>query len=197
MALINYVTHEINVKIVYYGIGLCGKTTNLQKVYQRIPEDRKGKMAIVPTQGDRTIFLDFFPFEVGEIKGFKVRFHLFTVPGQVFYNSTRKLVLRGVDGVVFVADSQKEAMNSNRMSLNNLRENLLEEGIKLEGFPLVIQYNKRDLPNTSNVNDLNRLLNGPGVPFFEAIASQGRGVVETLRSIGKVVIKEVRPMVEI
>ncbi|HEX9758337.1 MAG TPA: GTPase domain-containing protein [Nitrospiria bacterium] len=196
MALVNYATHEINVKIVYYGVGLCGKTTNLQKVYQRIPGESKGKLAIVPTQGDRTIFLDFFPFEVGEIKGFKVRFHIFTVPGQVFYNTTRKLVLRGADGVVFVADSQIEAFDSNRLSFHNLKENLLEEGKKLDRFPLVIQYNKRDLPNISTIDVLNRLLNEYNVPFFEAVASQGRGVVETLRSIGKAVIKEVRPMVQ-
>ena len=145
MALVNFATHEINVKIVYYGVGLCGKTTNLQQLYKRIPKGRKGKLTSVPTQGDRTIFLDLFPFDVGEINGFKIRFHLFTVPGQVFYNTTRKLVLRGADGVVFVADSQIEAFDSNKLSLLNLKENLVEDGVEFDHFPLVLQYNKRDL----------------------------------------------------
>jgi len=192
MALFNYATREINAKIVYYGIGLSGKTTNIQQVYQRLSTQGKGKLVTIPTYGDRTIFLDFFPVDVGEINGFKLRFHLYTVPGQVFYNSTRKLVLKGADGVVFVADSQRSALDSNIQSIKNLKQNLAEEGIDLDQFPFVIQYNKRDLPNIMGLEELNEQLNPNGVPVFEAAAVSGEGVIETLKAIGKVVVKNLR-----
>ncbi len=192
MALFNYATREINAKIVYYGIGLCGKTTNIQQVYQKLSSQGKGKLVTIPTYGDRTIFLDFFPVDVGDINGFKLRFHLYTVPGQVYYNSTRKLVLKGADGVVFVADSQKEALDSNIQSVKNLRENLQDEGIDLDNFPYVIQYNKRDLPDVLSLEELNEQLNEKNVPTFEAAAVSGKGVVETLKAIGKVVVKDLK-----
>jgi signal recognition particle receptor subunit beta len=192
MALFNYATREINAKIVYYGIGLGGKTTNIQQIYQRLSAQGKGKLVTIPTYGDRTVFLDFFPVDVGEINGFKLRFHLYTVPGQVFYNTTRKLVLKGADGVVFVADSQREALDSNLQSLKNLRENLMEEGIDLDQFPFVIQYNKRDLSNVFSIEELNGILNRNGVPIFEAAAVKGEGVIETLKAIGKVVVKDLK-----
>jgi len=192
MALFNYATREINTKIVYYGIGLSGKTTNIQKVYDRLAPQGKGKLVTLPTKGDRTIFLDFLPFDAGEINGFKLRFHLYTVPGQVFYSSTRKLVLKGADGVVFVADSQRDAIQSNIQSIEDLRENLLDEGIHLDHFPFVLQYNKRDLPNVLSIQELNEQLNPNGVPVCEATAVSGEGVVETLKAIGKVVVKDLK-----
>ena len=192
MALFNYATREINAKIVFYGIGLSGKTTNIQQIYQRLSAQGKGKLVTIPTYGDRTIFLDFFPVDVGEINGFKLRFHLYTVPGQVFYNSTRKLVLKGADGVVFVADSQRKALDSNIQSIQNLKQNLAEEGIDLDQYPFVIQYNKRDLPDIMSLEELNEQINQNGVPVFEAAAVSGEGVVETLKAIGKVVVKDLR-----
>ncbi len=192
MALFNYATREINAKIVYYGIGLSGKTTNIQKVYEKLAPQGKGKLVTVPTKGDRTIFLDFLPFDAGEINGFKLRFHLYTVPGQVFYSSTRKLVLKGADGVVFVADSQRDAIQSNIQSIEDLRENLLDEGIHLDHFPFVLQYNKRDLPNVLSIQELNEQINPNSVPVCEATAVSGEGVVETLKAIGKVVVKDLK-----
>lgn len=196
MALFNYTSREVNAKIVYYGPGLSGKTTNIKYIYDKIIPDKKGKLITLPTYGDRTLFFDFFPLEAGEIKGYKIRFHLYTVPGQVFYNATRKLVLKGADGVVFVADSQGDMMDSNLESMDNLRKNLAELGINLDDFPLVIQYNKKDLPNTLPVDEMNKLLNPGGVTYFSASASTGEGVLETLTAISRLVLSDLKEMIE-
>ncbi|HHN66308.1 MAG TPA: gliding-motility protein MglA [Nitrospirae bacterium] len=192
MSFINYSTREINCKIVYYGPGLCGKTTNLQFIYKKTNPEQKGKLISLATESERTLFFDFLPLALGDIKGFKVRFHLYTVPGQVFYAASRKLILKGVDGVVFVADSQIERMDANIESLEDLRINLAEYGYELDRLPFVIQYNKRDLPNIVPVSEMQKILNPDNVPFYEAIASQGIGVFETLKDVGKQVLKELK-----
>lgn len=192
MALINYTSKEINAKIVYYGPGLSGKTTNLQHIYEKIAPEHKGKLISLPTYKDRTLFFDFFPVEVGTIRSFKVNFHLYTVPGQVFYNATRKLVLKGADGVVFVADSQKIMMESNIQSLENLGANLADQGVDLYNFPFVLQYNKMDLPDVSAIGELNEKLNPRMIPYFEASALRGKGVLETLTAISKFVLEELK-----
>lgn len=192
MSFINYSSREINCKIVFYGPGLCGKTTNLQHVYGKTNPDAKGKMISLATETERTLFFDFLPLSLGEIRGFKTRFHLYTVPGQVFYDASRKLILKGVDGVVFVADSQVERMEANIESLDNLRVNLKEQGFDLDKVPFVIQYNKRDLPNAAPVEELKKLLNPNGVPDFEACAATGEGVFETLKAISKLVLIELK-----
>jgi signal recognition particle receptor subunit beta len=192
MSFINYLSREINCKIVYYGPGLCGKTTNLQWIYQRTAPEAKGKMISLATEQDRTLFFDFLPLSLGEIRGFKTRFHLYTVPGQVFYDASRKLILKGVDGVVFVADSQIERMEANMESLENLQQNLAEQGYQLEKIPYVIQYNKRDLPNIAPVQELRDLLNTTRVPDYEAVASRGVGVFDTLKAVAKLVLTELK-----
>jgi signal recognition particle receptor subunit beta len=192
MSFINYASREINCKIVYYGPGLCGKTTNLQFVYQKTAPEAKGKMISLATETERTLFFDFLPLALGEIRGFKTRFHLYTVPGQVFYDASRKLILKGVDGVVFVADSQEERMEANIESLENLRQNLVEQGYNLDKLPYIIQYNKRDLPNAAPLSELRQLLNPTNVPEFEACATTGVGVFETLKAIAKAVLTELR-----
>jgi len=192
MSFINYASREINCKIVYYGPGLCGKTTNLQFVYQKTATEAKGKMISLATETERTLFFDFLPLALGEIRGFKTRFHLYTVPGQVFYDASRKLILKGVDGVVFVADSQEERMEANIESVENLRFNLQEQGYDLDKLPYVIQYNKRDLPNIVSVDELRRELNPTGVPDFEACAATGEGVFETLKAIAKLILLELK-----
>ncbi len=192
MAFINYAAREINCKIVYYGPGLCGKTTNLQHVYAKTSPDLKGKMISLATETERTLFFDFLPLALGEIRGFKTRFHLYTVPGQVFYDASRKLILKGVDGVVFVADSQIERMEANVESLDNLRINLHEQGYELEKIPWVIQYNKRDLPNAAPLDEMRRLLNPGGVPDFEAAAHQGKGVFDTLKAVARGVLNDLK-----
>ena len=176
---------QMAAKIVYYGPGLCGKTTNLQQIYQKTSSKSRGEMVSLETETDRTLFFDLLPLDVGNIAGFKTRFQLYTVPGQVFYNSTRKLVLRGVDGIVFVADSQTPMLDANVESLNNLRGNLAELGLVMEEIPMVLQYNKRDIKNIIPVEDMNRVLNPKGLPYFEASALQGMGVFETLKGISK------------
>lgn len=188
MSFINYSTREINCKIVYYGPGLCGKTANLQYIYDKTDPNLKGKMISLATETDRTLFFDFMPLKLGEIKGFKVRFHLYTVPGQVFYDASRKLILKGADGVVFVADSQMDRMDANLDSFDNLRDNLKEHGYDLDTIPLVLQYNKRDLPDILPVKELEEALNFRGVKSFEAIAIKGVGVFETLKQIAKEII---------
>jgi signal recognition particle receptor subunit beta len=192
MALFNYATRELSAKIVYYGPGLSGKTTNIEMVHQMLRPEQKGRLISLPTETDRTLFFDFLPVDLGQIKGFKVRFHLYTVPGQVYYNATRRLVLQGVDGVVFVADSQVDMMSGNLESLRNLRENLATYGKKLEDLPFVIQYNKRDLRNISSVSELGAQLNDRNVPVFEAIAKEGVGVTETLVAISRLVFSSLR-----
>jgi hypothetical protein len=189
MSLVNYSTREITCKIVYYGPGRSGKTSNLQYVHGYVPEDRKGPMVSLATETDRTLFFDFLPLDLGTISGFRTRMQLYTVPGQVYYNATRRLVLRGADGVVFVADSQPEQWDENIESLRNLHENLLEEDIDLKTFPMVIQYNKRDLPGVLPVAQLDDTLNFRGVPAFPAAAVSGEGVFDTLKSASKLVLQ--------
>lgn len=192
MSFINYASREINCKIVYYGPGLCGKTTNLQFIYNKTAEESKGKMISLATETERTLFFDFLPLALGEIRGFKTRFHLYTVPGQVFYDASRKLILKGVDGVVFVADSQEERFDANIESLENLKDNLEEQGFDLEKIPFVIQYNKRDLPNVSSVEELSELLNPRKVPELEGCAMSGEGVFETLKAVAKLVLNDLK-----
>ena len=192
MSFINYSSREINCKIVYYGPGLCGKTTNLQYVYERTNPDAKGKMISLATETERTLFFDFLPLSLGEIRGFKTRFHLYTVPGQVFYDASRKLILKGVDGVVFVADSQIERMEANIESVENLRDNLQEQGYDLDKVPYVMQYNKRDLPNVADLNEMRQLINPTNVPEFEAVATIGTGVFDTLKATAKLVLTELK-----
>lgn len=192
MSFINYMAREINCKIVYYGPGLCGKTTNLQHIYKRTNPDAKGKMISLATETERTLFFDFLPLSLGEIRGFKTRFHLYTVPGQVFYDASRKLILKGVDGVIFVADSQLERLEANQESLDNLRSNLAEHGYALDKIPYVVQYNKRDLPNAMPVAELRALLNPNGVPEYEASARTGEGVFETLKAVSKAVLTDLK-----
>jgi signal recognition particle receptor subunit beta len=192
VSFINYSSREINCKIVYYGPGLCGKTTNLQYIYRRTNPVQKGKLISLATETERTLFFDFLPLSLGDIKGFRIRFHLYTVPGQVFYAASRKLILKGVDGVVFVADSQVERMESNMESLDDLKINLVEQGYELEKLPYTIQYNKRDLPNVIPIADMDNVLNPRKVPQFEAVAVTGKGVFETLKAVAKQVLFELK-----
>ena len=194
MSFINYSSREINCKIVYYGPGLCGKTTNLQHIYSKTNPDLKGKMISLATETERTLFFDFLPLALGQIRGFKTRFHLYTVPGQVFYDASRKLILKGVDGVVFVADSQIERMEANVESLENLKTNLAEQGYELGKLPYLVQYNKRDLPNAAPLDEMRRLLNPGGVPEFEACATVGKGVFETLKGVAKGVLTDLKKL---
>jgi signal recognition particle receptor subunit beta len=189
MSSINFATREISCKIVYYGPGLSGKTTNLQVIHQKLPQEKRTDMVSLATEGDRTLFFDFLPLNLGDIKGFKTKFQLYTVPGQVYYNSTRKLVLRGVDGVVFVADSQRNRQPENMESLQNLRQNLRDYGMDLDELPYVLQYNKRDMDGIYSLDDLNGQMNPKNVPFFPATAHNGKGVVSTLKSISMLVIE--------
>ena len=188
MATINYALREISVKIVYYGTGLCGKTTNLQVIHRKVPTEFRSDMVSLATETDRTLFFDFLPLDLGKIKGFSTKFQLYTVPGQVYYNATRKLVLRGVDGVVFVVDSAAEKLQENIESFKNLEENLAEYGYHRENIPIILQFNKRDLPTAMPVDKLNSLVNKYGLPASEAIALQGKGVFESLKMMGKMVI---------
>ncbi len=190
MSSINFATREISCKVVYYGPGLSGKTTNLQVIHQKMPQDKRTDMVSLATEGDRTLFFDFLPLNLGDIKGFKTRFQLYTVPGQVYYNSTRKLVLRGVDGIVFVADSQRSRQAENLESLQNLRQNLQDYGMDLDDMPFVLQYNKRDMDNVFTLDELNAELNPRNVPFFPATAHNGKGVVTTLKTIAMLVIEK-------
>ena len=192
MSFINYSSREINCKIVYYGPGLCGKTTNLNYIYEKTNPNAKGKMISLATETERTLFFDFLPLSLGEIRGFKTRFHLYTVPGQVFYDASRKLILKGVDGVVFVADSQVERMEANIESLENLEENLREQSYELYKLPFIMQYNKRDMPNAAPIEELRALLNPHGLPEHEAVASTGIGVFDTVKAIAKLVLQELR-----
>jgi mutual gliding-motility protein MglA len=189
MSMINYASREINCKIVYYGPGLCGKTTNLEYIYEKVTPNTRGKLISLATETERTLFFDFLPVDLGSIRGFKTRFHLYTVPGQVYYNASRKLILKGVDGVVFVGDSQVERLDANIESMHNLYDNLAEYGLDLREIPFVIQYNKRDLPNISSLQELDEQLNPDRVPTFEAVAVKGIGVFDTLKAVSKSVIK--------
>jgi signal recognition particle receptor subunit beta len=191
MVVVSYSGREINAKIVYYGPGLSGKTTNLEKIYDSVPESNRGRMVSMKTQTDRTLFFDLLPLDLGELQGMKTRFLLYTVPGQVYYNATRKLVLKGVDALVFVADSAPEKMAENRESLSNLEQNLKSYGLDLKAIPWVIQFNKRDLPNALAVAQMNKDLNKYNVPTFEAQAASGIGVFETLRGVSKLLLTKI------
>jgi len=189
---VNYGAKEVSIKVVYYGPGLSGKTTNLRYIYTQIPGRHRGKMVSLATELDQTLFFDFLPLDIGEIRGFTIRFHLYTVPGQVYYNVTRKLVLRKVDALVFVADSQKERLNENIESFENMIENLTAYGLSLNKIPCVIQYNKRDLPNILPIEELNKALNKKKLAYFQSVAITGEGVMETLKSICKLAVKKVK-----
>ncbi len=191
MVQINFALKEVNCKIVYYGPGMSGKTTNLEIVHQKAPEENKGDLTSISTDGDRTLFFDFMPLDLGNIAGMRTKFQLYTVPGQVYYNSTRKLVLQGVDGVIFVADSDPEKMEENLESFRNLEENLREYGKELSDLPHVIQYNKRDLPNAMPVEEMDKKLNKYGVPTFEAVAVTGEGVFPTLKVLASMVLETI------
>ena len=192
MTFINYASREINCKIVYYGPGLCGKTTNIQWIYEQANPDKKGKLVSLATETDRTLFFDFLPLDMGMVKGFKVRFHLYTVPGQVFYDASRKLILRGCDGIIFVADSQKARMEANIESIANLATNLKENGFDVRTIPYVLQLNKRDMPSAVPAPEMERLLRFRGEPMIEAVASQGTGVIETLKAAARQILMELQ-----
>jgi len=196
MTYVNYASREINCKIVYYGPGLGGKTTNLQHIYERTNPNLKGKLISLATETDRTLFFDFMPLDLGTIKGFKTRLHLYTVPGQVFYNASRKLILKGVDGIIMVADSQIERMDANIESLINLKENLKEHGYNLMQLPYVLQLNKRDLTNIVSVEEMKRKLMIDEEPVIEAVAIQGIGVFTTLKMVSKLVLLDLKKKME-
>ena len=192
MSFINFAAREINCKIVYYGPGLGGKTANLQWIYDNTTQTQKGKMISLATETDRTLFFDFLPLDLGTVRGFRTRFHLYTVPGQVFYDASRKLILKGVDGVVFVADSQEERLDANLETLENLQENLKEHGFDFQSIPYALQLNKRDLPSILPVEELAKEIQVKGEPIIEGIAIQGVGVFETLREVAKQVLAELK-----
>ena len=192
MSFVNYISKEINCKIVYYGPGLGGKTTNIQYIYKKTSGDHKGQVISLNSDNERTLFFDFLPLNLGEIRGFKTRFHLYTVPGQVFYEASRKLVLRGVDGLIFVADSQVEKLEENLKSLASLEANLAEQGYDINTIPLVMQWNKRDLSNVMSEEDMNEKLNKWNVPAFSSTAISGEGVFETLKAVSKQVLMNIK-----
>jgi signal recognition particle receptor subunit beta len=192
LSFLNYSTKEINFKIVYYGPGLSGKTTNIKYIYEKIRSDNKGKLVSLSTETERTLFFDFFPLDLGSVKGYKVKFHLYTVPGQIYYSSSRKLILKGVDGLVFVADSQRERFEANIESIDDMMENLKEYKIDFSILPYVLQLNKRDLPNITPVDEMIASLRRKDEPVVEAVASQGQGVIDTLKGISKLVMIDVK-----
>lgn len=192
MSFLNYSTREINFKVVYYGPGLSGKTTNIKTIYEKVKTDNKGKLVSLATETERTLFFDFFPLDLGTIKGYKVKFHLYTVPGQIYYSSSRKLIMKGVDGIVFVADSQRERFEANIESLQDMMDNLKEYNIDFETMPYVLQLNKRDLPNITPANELIKALRKKNEPVVEAMALKGDGVVETLKGISKLIMIDVK-----
>ena len=192
MTFINYASREINCKIVYYGPGLCGKTTNIQWIHEQASPDKRGKLVSLATETDRTLFFDFLPLDMGTVKGFKVRFHLYTVPGQVFYDASRKLILRGCDGVIFVADSQRARLEANIESIANLATNLKDNGFDIRTIPYVLQLNKRDMPSAAPVPEMEGLLRFRNEPMIEAVASQGTGVIETLKACARQILMELQ-----
>jgi signal recognition particle receptor subunit beta len=189
MSMINYASREINCKLVYYGPGLGGKTTNLEYVYNKVNPDTRGKLISLATEQERTLFFDFLPVDLGTIRGFKTRFHLYTVPGQVYYNASRRLILKGVDGIVFVGDSQAERMDANIAAMENLYENLSDYGYDAQRLPIVLQWNKRDLQNAVPMEEMRAQMNPGGLPEFEAVAVEGRGVFDTLKAVSKLVLR--------
>jgi len=192
MSFVNRMSKEINCKIVYYGPGLCGKTANLQYVFAATKPESRGKMISLETETERTLFFDFMPLDLGKVGDYKVRFHLYTVPGQVFYDASRKLILKGADGVVYVADSQAARIEANIESLENLEQNLAAYGNSLETTPHVVQYNKRDMPEVSSIAELHETLNLHKVPEFEAVAKTGTGVFDTLKGLAKIVLTQLK-----
>lgn len=192
MSFVNYNSKEINCKIVYFGPSMSGKTTNLQYIYSATHPDGKGKMISLQTDNERTLFFDFLPLALGTLRGFRIRFHLYTVPGQSYYDASRRLILRGVDGIVLVSDSQVTRMEANLESFATLRQNLEEQGYEIDNIPLVYQYNKRDLPNVCPVAEMEKVLNPRGLPSFEAVASNGDGVLETLKGLSKLILKDLK-----
>ena len=192
MSFINYAAREINCKIIYFGAGLSGKTTNVQYVFEHTQQERRGKLVNLSTENERTLFFDFLPLSVGEVSGFKTRFHLYTIPGQTFYEVSRQFILKGVDGVVFVVDSQAERMEANIESFESLAKSLDHQGYDIHKLPLVLQYNKRDVPGAVSVAQLEATFNAMKRPYFEAVASRGEGVMETLQSISQRVIQEIK-----
>lgn len=190
MVQINFASREVNCKIVYYGPGMSGKTTNLEVVHKKVPANNKGELTSIATEGERTLFFDFLPIDLGSVSGFKTKFQLYTVPGQVYYKSTRKLVLQGVDGIVFVADSQKDKISENIESIQDLKDNIRMLGLNIENIPLVLQYNKRDLPDIMDISELNTKVNPKNLPYFEASAKKGDGVLNTLKAIAKLVLEQ-------
>ena len=192
MTFINYASREINCKIVYYGPGLCGKTTNIQWIFEQANPDKRGKLVSLATETDRTLFFDFLPLDMGMVKGFKVRFHLYTVPGQVFYDASRKLILRGCDGIIFVADSQQARMEANIESIANLATNLRENGFDVRSIPYVLQLNKRDMPSAAPAAEMERLLRFRGEPMIEAVANQGTGVIDPLKAAARQILMELQ-----
>ena len=192
MTFINYASREINCKIVYYGPGLCGKTTNIQWIHAQANPEKRGKLVSLATETDRTLFFDFLPLDMGVIKGFKVRFHLYTVPGQVFYDASRKLILRGCDGVIFVADSQRPRMEANIESIANLATNLKDNGFDIRTIPYVLQLNKRDMPTTAPLREMEELLRFHNEPMIEAVSSKGVGVIETLKACARQILMELQ-----
>ncbi|HXZ12030.1 MAG TPA: ADP-ribosylation factor-like protein [Candidatus Sulfotelmatobacter sp.] len=192
MPFINFPAREINCKLVYYGPGLGGKTANLQWIYDHTGTNQKGKMVSLATETDRTLFFDFLPLDLGTVRGFKTRFHLYTVPGQVFYEASRRLILKGADGVVFVADSQEERLDANLETLENLREHLKDHNLDFATIPYVLQANKRDLPNILPVPELQKHLQIKGEPTLEAVAITGQGVFDTLKEVAKLVLAELK-----
>lgn len=192
MSFLNYSTKEINFKVVYYGPGLSGKTTNIKQIYDKVKSDSKGKLVSLATETERTLFFDFFPLDLGTVKGYKVKFHLYTVPGQIYYSSSRKLIMKGVDGVVFVADSQRERFEANIESLQDMFSNLKEYNIDFVTLPYVLQLNKRDLPNITPVNEMIAALRKKDEPVIEAVSLHGEGVIDTLKSISKLIMVNVK-----
>ncbi len=192
MSFINYTTKEINCKVIYFGPGLGGKTTNIQFIYEKTQQRERGKLVTLSTENERTLFFDFLPLSIGEVRGFKTRFHLYTIPGQTFYEVSRQFILKGVDGIVFVADSQTERMEANIESFESLEKSLERQGYDIHKLPLAFQYNKRDLPSAVTVQELEATLNPMHRPYFEAIANRGQGVMETLQAVSQLVIRELK-----
>ena len=192
MSFINYATKEINCKIIYFGPGFSGKTTNVQYIYEQTQQDQKGKLVTLSTENERTLFFDFLPLAIGDVRGYKTRFHLYTIPGQTFYEISRQFILKGVDGIVFVADSQAERMESNIESFESLEKSLEKQGYDVNKLPLVFQYNKRDMPGIVTLRELESTFNPMRRTYFEAVANKGQGVMETLQSISQSVIRELK-----
>jgi mutual gliding-motility protein MglA len=192
VSFINYATKELNCKIVYFGPGLCGKTTNVQFIYEQTQQDQRGKLVTLSTENERTLFFDFLPLSVGDVRGYKTRFHLYTIPGQTFYEVSRQFILKGVDGIVFVADSQSERMEANIEAFESLQRSLEQQGYDIHKIPFVLQYNKRDLPGAVTLRELESTFNPMRRPYYEAVANRGQGVMETLQAVSQWIIRDLK-----